>query len=174
MMPPLKNIPDSKVHGANMGPTWVLSAPDGPHVGPMNLAIRDPIIHMSHSLYALAMFSGSIFINLNQLDPWIYQIYSVYDFASRVMKFCDIGEGLAQPFPMSQNFVIIEVKLSAADHTLVDIWTMDQDDPLWIKMRPGEGNCGVGAWISNISYCFLMFYWTVQYQTECSMMKLTA
>ena len=34
------NVPDSKVHGANMGPTWVLSAPDGPHVGPMNLAIR--------------------------------------------------------------------------------------------------------------------------------------
>ena len=31
--------PDSKAHGANMGPTWVLSAPDGPHVGPMNLAI---------------------------------------------------------------------------------------------------------------------------------------
>ena len=35
------NIPDSKVHGANMGPTWVRSAPDGPHVGPMNLAIGD-------------------------------------------------------------------------------------------------------------------------------------
>ena len=33
-------VPDSKVHGANMGPTWVLSAPDGPHVGPLNLAIR--------------------------------------------------------------------------------------------------------------------------------------
>ena len=32
--------PDSKVHGAIMGPTWVLSAPDGPHVGPMNLTIR--------------------------------------------------------------------------------------------------------------------------------------
>ena len=31
---------DSKVHGANMGPTWVLSAPDGPHVGPMNLTIK--------------------------------------------------------------------------------------------------------------------------------------
>ena len=31
---------DSKVHGANMGPTWVLLAPDGPHIGPMNLAIR--------------------------------------------------------------------------------------------------------------------------------------
>ena len=33
-------VPDNKVHGANMGPTWVLSAPDGPLVGPMNLAIR--------------------------------------------------------------------------------------------------------------------------------------
>ena len=31
--------PDSKVHGANMRPTWVLSVPDGPHVGPMNLVI---------------------------------------------------------------------------------------------------------------------------------------
>ena len=39
--PQRNNIsPNSKVHGANMGPTWVLSAPDGPHVGPMNLAIR--------------------------------------------------------------------------------------------------------------------------------------
>ena len=35
------NIPDSKIHGANMGPTWVLSVPCGPHEGPMNLAIRD-------------------------------------------------------------------------------------------------------------------------------------
>ena len=33
-------FPDSKVHGAKMGPTWVLPAPDGPHVVPMNLAIR--------------------------------------------------------------------------------------------------------------------------------------
>ena len=37
------DYPDSKVHGANMGPTWVVSAPDGPHVGSMNLAIRVPI-----------------------------------------------------------------------------------------------------------------------------------
>ena len=35
-----RSFPDSKVHGANMEPTWVLSAPDGLHVGPMNLAIR--------------------------------------------------------------------------------------------------------------------------------------
>ena len=33
--------PDSNVNGANIGPTWVLSALDGLHAGPMNLAIRD-------------------------------------------------------------------------------------------------------------------------------------
>ena len=37
---PVVGVPDSKVHGANMGSTWVLSAPDGPHGGPMNLVIR--------------------------------------------------------------------------------------------------------------------------------------
>ena len=35
-----KRYPDSKIHGANMGPTWVLSALGGPHVGPINLDIR--------------------------------------------------------------------------------------------------------------------------------------
>ena len=40
---PMKHGPDSKVHGANMGPTWVLSDPDGPHVGPLNLAIRGTV-----------------------------------------------------------------------------------------------------------------------------------
>ena len=39
------HIPNSKVHGANMGPTWGLSAPDGPHFGPMKLAIRDLYKH---------------------------------------------------------------------------------------------------------------------------------
>ena len=34
------NCPYSKIHGANMGPNWVLSVPDGPHVGPMNLIIK--------------------------------------------------------------------------------------------------------------------------------------
>ena len=42
-------IPDSKAHGANMGPTWVLSAPDGPHVGSMNLAIRDCVDEGSYA-----------------------------------------------------------------------------------------------------------------------------
>ena len=35
--------PDNKIHWANIGPTWVLSAPDGPYVGPMNLVTREGI-----------------------------------------------------------------------------------------------------------------------------------
>ena len=34
-------IPDSKVHGANMGPIWGRQDPDGPHFGPVDLAIWD-------------------------------------------------------------------------------------------------------------------------------------
>ena len=35
----LYGVPDSKVHGASMGPIWGWQDPGGPHVGPMNLAI---------------------------------------------------------------------------------------------------------------------------------------
>ena len=36
-----EDIPDSKVHGAYMGPIWGRQDPGGPRVGPMNLAIWD-------------------------------------------------------------------------------------------------------------------------------------
>ena len=45
-----QHVPDSKVHGANMGTTWVLSAPDGPHVGPINLAIRAGLLDFIFAL----------------------------------------------------------------------------------------------------------------------------
>ena len=47
-----ESVPDSKVHGANMGLTWDLSAPDGPHVGPTNLAVRG--IKWCHITYNMA------------------------------------------------------------------------------------------------------------------------
>ena len=55
---------DNKVYGAIMGPTWVLSAPDGPHVGPMNLAIRVPSITPALCLdtnFILNMGEGPMF-----------------------------------------------------------------------------------------------------------------
>ena len=33
------DFPDSKAHGANMGPIWGRQDPGGPHIGPMNFAI---------------------------------------------------------------------------------------------------------------------------------------
>ena len=39
-----QNLPDSKVHGANMGPILGRQTPGGPHVGPMNFAIWEFII----------------------------------------------------------------------------------------------------------------------------------
>ena len=49
------NIPDSKVHGANMGPIWGRQDPGGLHVGPMNLTIWDPMVelHTGHLLQHL-------------------------------------------------------------------------------------------------------------------------
>ena len=68
-------FPDSKVHGANMGPTWVLSALDGPHVGPMNLAIRvgikapiEPCWTWYQGSGFICMFISS-FINLYNICP---------------------------------------------------------------------------------------------------------
>ena len=43
-----RHFPDNKVHGANMGPTWVRQDPGGSHVGPKNLAIR--VTSVSHTL----------------------------------------------------------------------------------------------------------------------------
>ena len=42
---------DSEIHEANMGPTWVLSAAGGPHVGPMNFAIWVPFPEHQQALW---------------------------------------------------------------------------------------------------------------------------
>ena len=42
----IQNIPDSKVHGANMGSIWGRQDPGGAHVGPMNFAIWDHAIQL--------------------------------------------------------------------------------------------------------------------------------
>ena len=41
-----RGIPDSKIHGANMGPTRGRQAPGVPHVGHVNLAIWDALVRM--------------------------------------------------------------------------------------------------------------------------------
>ena len=45
----LFGFPDSKVHVANMGPTWGRQDQGGPHVGPINLAIRVALLALRQS-----------------------------------------------------------------------------------------------------------------------------
>ena len=45
------NYPDSKVHGANMGPIWGRQDPGGPHVSSMNFFIW---VNFYHSFYSTA------------------------------------------------------------------------------------------------------------------------
>ena len=49
--------PDNKIHGTNIGPTWVLSATDGPHLGPMKLAINPRTMHSVSGVFWLGQFS---------------------------------------------------------------------------------------------------------------------
>ena len=67
--------PDSKIHGANTGPTWVLSAPGGPHDGPMNLVIRvitshwimwNVSINSCQDIWHLPTQSHMITLNMNK------------------------------------------------------------------------------------------------------------
>ena len=72
--------PHNKVHGVNMGPTWVLSAPDGPHVDPMILAIRvsvvSPILwRSSHTICLLDCYVIGTFAVMRlfqMIEPWKY------------------------------------------------------------------------------------------------------
>ena len=66
------SIPDSKVHGANMGPTSVLLAPDGPHVGPLNLVIRD--CFLVFIIVSWGMTQGSIRYTFGSLITRLYGI----------------------------------------------------------------------------------------------------
>ena len=65
---------DGKVHGANIGPTWVLSAPDGPHVGPMNLAIRE----VYWNIYTSPGFFVITHRSLKKMADILYDVYKSF------------------------------------------------------------------------------------------------
>ena len=94
----IKGYPLPYVHGASMGPTWVLSVPYGPHDGPMNLAIR-VISYMSlplsyHFLVELvaypmwletAIIVTYIWLNLSQLPSFVrFTVYGTNQQLSRI------------------------------------------------------------------------------------------
>ena len=69
--------PDSKVHGANMWPIWGRQDPGGPHVGPMNSALRGVI----RSLDLLVKLM-SLVCSLCQYHIWPVKILHPLSFCS--------------------------------------------------------------------------------------------
>ena len=67
----MSTIPDSKVHGANMGRIWGQQDPGGPHVGPMNVVIWDTI-GLGHSCYLTYISTQGIEYHKPEITPsWI-------------------------------------------------------------------------------------------------------
>ena len=94
--------PDNKVHGANIGPTWVLSAPDEPDVGPMNLGIR-ATMHMGCTLLCFKTSTRFQLLCICQVThQWILTqlltegCYYYHD--------ADQGRGLLSGFPPFRYF----------------------------------------------------------------------
>ena len=81
-----KVIPDSKVHGANMGPTWVLSAPDDPHVGPMNLVIKAWGVHTMDMLWEKFQWFLPLYMKSISFQSKASVVYSVT--TAVVIDFC--------------------------------------------------------------------------------------
>ena len=88
----LMTFPDSKVHGANMGPIWGRQDPGGTHVGPMNLAIwvlqyccfnRSPmfISSLDAEIWFDTIWHDGLFYKLTDILPkshWLY-LYRLYN-----------------------------------------------------------------------------------------------
>ena len=71
------NIPDSKVHEANMGPNWSRQDPGGPHVGPMNFAIwdlySDTLCYLIYFSFCSHMMFYVIWLNFSNLfEIWYF------------------------------------------------------------------------------------------------------
>ena len=64
----LDTFPDSKVHGANMGPIWGREDPGGPHVGPMNFAIWVVVLCKIYSyVHCIHVFVTCAITNMSPL-----------------------------------------------------------------------------------------------------------
>ena len=71
--------PDSNFHEAHMGSTWVLSGPGGPHVVPMNLAIRGITLWKILSrIQYLSSFGGSDQMHLSCYKEHVQQQKCIY------------------------------------------------------------------------------------------------
>ena len=78
------NHPDSKVHGANMGPTWGRQDPGGPHVGPMDLAIWATVSNCHDSSFI--MNDSEMFPKLWSCLPKFTLVMELYHLSGSVVS----------------------------------------------------------------------------------------
>ena len=77
--------PDSKVHGANMGPIWGRQDPGGPHVGNMNFAIWEGFVVFFVSLSKLLNNSQHITKRTELHNVWnMCDIRHYFDIINKV------------------------------------------------------------------------------------------
>ena len=67
--------PDSKVHGAKMGPIWGRQDPGGPHVGPMNFAIWGSFVCVWRKCKASCMYCHRATRSRIQLQPYLLLLW---------------------------------------------------------------------------------------------------
>ena len=88
-----------------MGPTWVLSAPDGSHVGPMNLAIRGDLFSL---IIPCITRLTSVVLLYHVIERWSYTIVVFVTMYMHV-TWCpvDIGTSVEYAVAMVTNICLI-------------------------------------------------------------------
>ena len=119
-----------------MGPTWVLSAPDGPHVGPMDLAIREAAfiittmgisIPLWYILWHLGIFIGEA----SSSQSWISCHFRYY---SRKHTIFTLRINYSNGFQLPTMQYSI-VTLTHQSTNKCDIHYMEHYGSIWIKTK---------------------------------------
>ena len=111
------SIQDSKIHGVIMGPTWILSAPDGPHVGPMNPVIRNIIQHQP--LFQLSLKTcNTVLGHISRICPWptvnAHSLFTIYYF----MPICPAVDEMLSSAAWIQDISIITQSIFCINPTI--------------------------------------------------------
>ena len=101
-------VPESKVHGANMGPIWGRQDPGGPHVGPMNFAI-----------WGIGMYC----MDPKKTDYITAKTVHAYMYMHTVQSARDMG---SNDFIERIRYKLINVSLTSAAIFMADTFLMQQ------------------------------------------------
>ena len=122
----LKSVPDSKVHGANMWPTWVLSAPDGPHVILASWTLLSGVITVMRCTIDILWITYDILFH-NEVTQFCLQATLLpiwINFDSKWLSYClfwRVGRNYLSS-PKLQNYSRWSLGWIISSHILLDMW----------------------------------------------------